>query len=780
MKTRTVKRAMKNLDLAVGSRKLNYPIPFEKYLAELIEKPEMVLRNIFQVFYDMVKIYVGEGIREAQEEDSSFKFIFYDWSKLFVEGVDQPFFADRLFAHRLMSHVEALKSGAQQNKIYVFDGPPGCGKSTFLNNLLMKIEAYANTQEGMRYETVWRLDPEALGTAETDDALPMVEQFTHWLRREINKEKRQSENISGDPAEVQTPPYTGGRKSDCLEFPCPSHDNPILLIPKANRRSFLNDLLTDDIFKEKLFHEKVFEWVFEDTACTICTTLYDALIEKLGNAESVFKMVYARPYRFNRRLGEGISVYNPGDRPVRQNFWKNPGIEKRLNSILGRGELIQYLFSRFAKTNNGVYALMDIKLNNTDRMIELHNIISEGVHKVEDMEENVNSLFFAVMNPEDKSNVQNIRSFSDRIEYIHIPYVLDIKTEIEIYREIFGPHIEKYFLPRVLRNFARIIISSRLKMKSEILLEWISDPEKYAQYCDINLQLLKIEIYIGNVPPWLSEEDRKRLTKKRRRRILAEAETEGNQGFSGRDSIKIFSDFLSSYASEGELISILDIYQFFDRMKSDFRKKIPDGFLDALLRFYNFKILQEVKESLFNFNEDQIGREIQNYLFALNFDIGSTVICRYTGEKIDIDESFFEGIENRILGSLADKDQRLAFRKDTQKEYTSKSLTQEMMVEGKDVTSTLLFQELFERYVFHLKEKVLDPFWENENFRRAIRDYDEISFKSYDKRIQRDVHFLIQNLCEKFHYTPQGAREICIYVIDSDLTKEFMSASADG
>jgi len=72
-----------------------------------------------------------------------------------------------------------------------------------------------------------------------------------------------------------------------------------------------------------------------------------------------------------------------------------------------------------------------------------------------------------------------------------------------------------------------------------------------------------------------------------------------------------------------------------------------------------------------------------------------------------------------------------------------------------------------------LKEKVLDPFLENENFRRAIKDYDAEDFKTYDKRIRDDVTYLIQNLCEKNHYTELGAKEVCIYVIDSDLAKKF-------
>ena len=54
---------------------------------------------------------------------------------------------------------------------------------------------------------------------------------------------------------------------------------------------------------------------------------------------------------------------------------------------------------------------MDIKSHNVERLIELHNIISEGVHKVEDLEENVDSLFLAVMNPEDKKDAQLFQSF---------------------------------------------------------------------------------------------------------------------------------------------------------------------------------------------------------------------------------------------------------------------------------------------------------------------------------------------------------------------------------
>ncbi len=774
----SIQKAMDNLNQSIGEFEQRVSIPIEGFLNEIVTKPQIVIRNAFQVFHDMIKAYVGEGTEEYPDDPESIHYVLYDFTKLFVEGADYPFFADRLFANRLVSLVEALKRGAQQNKIYIFKGPPGCGKSTFLNNLLMKYEEYANTDAGMRYETVWRFDRKILEEFRDFETHPVLEKLSHLLET-THEDQVESLNGSESGDSLQSSEaYAAARFSPQLansyiEVPCPSHDNPILMIPKHHRREFYDDLFKNDEFKWKLSTEKEYDWVFRDNPCTICSSLYEALLDRLQSPQKVFEMLYARPYRFNRRLGEGISVFNPGDKPLRQNVRNNPILQRRINSLLKDSNRVKYIFSEYAKTNNGIYALMDVKSHNTERLIELHNIISEGVHKVEDIEENVNSLLLAVMNPEDEKNIQGFQSFLDRVEYITIPYVMDLATEVEIYRNIFGKHINERFLPRVLHNFARVIISSRLNPKSEAMLEWIGDPNKYRLYCDENLQLLKMEIYTGYIPNWLKEEDRKTLTAKRRRNIIGESEKEGEHGVSGRDSIKIFNKFFSAYAKEDKLINMSDLCKFFTKINKNVKDLIPAGFLDSLLRMYDYTILQEVKESLYYYNEEQISREIQNYLFAINFEIDSVETCTYTGEKLTITDEFLESIEQRLLGAKINGDQRKAFRKASQKEYTTKTLTQEIMVEGLSITETKIFQSMHDRYVYNLKEKVLDPFLENENFRRAIKDYNDEDFKTYDKRIRDDVGYLINNLREKYQYADQGAKEVCMYVIDNDLAKKF-------
>jgi len=67
----------------------------------------------------------------------------------------------------------------------------------------------------------------------------------------------------------------------------------------------------------------------------------------------------------------------------------------------------------------------------------------------------------------------------------------------------------------------------------------------------------------------------------------------------------------------------------------------------------------------------------------------------------------------------------------------------------------------------------LSPYTDNENFRRAILDFGEKSFKAYGDRLKRDVKLLIKNLIVKFNYTEIGAKKVCIYALDKKLADKY-------
>ena len=57
---------------------------------------------------------------------------------------------------------------------------------------------------------------------------------------------------------------------------------------------------------------------------------------------------------------------------------------------------------------------MDIKENNILRLKGLHGIISDGIHKVETVEERISTQFIGLVNPEDKIHSGNPQDLGER------------------------------------------------------------------------------------------------------------------------------------------------------------------------------------------------------------------------------------------------------------------------------------------------------------------------------------------------------------------------------
>lgn len=734
----TAKNALTFLEDEIKKREKRQAVSFKDYLEIVKKEPHKALRSIFQLFYDMVKSHVGEGVDEHPDDPESIGFVQYDCSRLFSEGSYNPFFADRLFANRFMRQVESLRQGSLQNRVYAFIGPSGCGKSTFLNNLLESFEAYTNAKEGVVFELIWEIDEKL---------------------------------FLSDEADAQT-----------LTMPCPSHDCPLLIIPKGHRRKFLAKLLPQEFGRDsKIFLEKQYEWLLRNDACTICRAIFWASLEKLGSLDKVLSMVKARPYKFDRRLGEGVSIFNPGDKsiwvgaggkPTGGHFTSKP-IQEKLNRILGLNS-VKYFYSPLANTNNGIYVLMDVKLDNEDRLTQLHNVISEGVHKVGEIEEYISSLFFALMNPEDQKMIEEkkMESLQGRIQYNSIPYVLEPATEAKIYMTNYGESVRKHFLPRIIENFARVIIASRMKEECEALKEWIPDMQPYERYCDTNGLLLRMEIYGGAIPDWLSEEDRKRFIAPVRRALIAQGEIDGDKGFSGRESIRLFGEFLSRHRESTGLGNMDNLTDFFkhriDREKRN--KNVPQNFLASLVNSYDYTVLGEVKEALYFYNHERIAKDVLNYLWATNYDIGAKVKCPETREEIEVTLDFLKLMASRFKGEATTDQGALDYAKTTQRKVAA------LVNRGeRDISKTDLFRELVNTYTRNLKEKVLEPFAGNENFREAVGVFGTKEFDSFeiDRRLKEHIVYMMESLMKKFGYTEQGAKEIVLYVLKHDLDQKF-------
>jgi predicted Ser/Thr protein kinase len=749
--------ALIRLSKSLKDEERRLPMSFNGFLNLASRKPDHAFRNVFQLFYDMVQFYVRRVEDGKSKDNESVGFINYDFSNLFEKDCDDPFFPDRLFTNRFMKLAVDIKQASQNNRIFLFEGPPGSGKSTFLNILLRKLEAYTQTQEGSMYETHWRLDIERLG------GFRRFERELHKIALETGDADLVERLISTQIEADKLP-------KKYLEFSCPSHDHPVLQIPKSYRKQFLDELIQDEEFKYKLFNNKEYEWILKDIPCGICNSIYEVLIDHIGEPLEILNMINARKVKFSRQFGEGISVFNPGD-PIIERPVEQPHLQNMLNDLL-KTDTVAYIFSYLAKTNNGVYALMDIKENNIKRLMSLHGIISDGVHKVGYIEEQIKTLFVGLINPADKQHYEKVPSFRDRVITVSVPYVLDYKTEVLIYKNKFGSKLERIFLPRVLENVAKIIIASRLKRESLAIKNWLKLHTKYEKYTDQDFLILKMELYADNIPDWISEEDEKALNNETRREIFRASKQEGKTGISGRQSLYLLNNFLNKYAEEDKLIRMDDVQQFYAK-HAEVKNWLPEGFIDSLVNQYDYNVLQEIRESIYFFNKEQISRDIMNYLYCANFEVGTKVESPYTKDKIEVTEDFFKNFEAIFLGATSTKKMRDSFRESVQNEYVTKTLSIEIQVKNKKLAETEQFENLFEKYTKSLKENALVPYINNDSFRMAIKDYNTSLFKKYDSRLKKDVKQLLEQLVSRFNYELESAKQISLYALDKNLPARF-------
>ena len=719
------------------------PVSFEEFIAKLGTSGEAILRNSFQLFCDMVEYYIREVHDEYPGDVESIGFLDYDLDPLFVENTSKPFFADRLFANRVVNLAKSFRLSAAPSKIYVFKGPAGSGKSTFLNNLLDKFENYVRLDQGLMYEAVWRIPFAA------------------------EENSGNGENHTLEPA--------------FFEIPCPNHDNPFLFIPRQHREAMLNEIISDRDFRKRLAKHKQYQWVFKSEPCTICSSIFDALSEHFSIQE-VFSMLHARRYLYNRKKGIGISVFNSGDDLEKRVVRSNEQIQEFLNEFFMDSTKVQYLYSSYAHTNHGVRALMDLKAKNVQRFLDLHGIISDEVHKVQDIEERIKSLFIVLMNPEDLDNIAKRKeqdnpemdlSLKDRIHEIMVPYVLDFNTEIRIYANTFGEQIKLRFMPHVLDNFAKIVVSSRMKRTAGPVKEWITDFSPYEGFCDPDFLLLKMDLYSGLIPEWLKKSDRLNLKADLRKSIIAASEDDGHEGFSGRESLGIFNSFYTRY-SKKRPITMRHLAEFFLDQNRDLKDSIPKDFITHLTNLYDFIVLREVKDSMYSYNEEEISRSILNYLVGVTVNIGDTFKNPYLkGEEFEVTRDFLDIVENHLMGSRARTANRDTFRQEAIHEYASTTLAKEIQVEGKKITETKQFRDMFAQFTRSARENVLEPYQGNSNFRLAIKEFDSPDFDKYDTKIRERVTHLFKNLEVKYDYSVECAKTVVLYVFDNDLAKKF-------
>ncbi len=567
---------------------------FWEYLDICAQNPA-VLRNAYQRLYDAVLAQGSEKYKVFKKDVTRYHF----FSDPFDNGADAIFGLD--FA--LMQLVDFLRSAAEgygtDKRILLLHGPVGSSKSTIARLLKKGVEHYSRTPEGALYSFSWLLDEncEVSGTR-AGDAAPMA---------------------------VKT-----------NEFPCPMHEDPMVLIPREARADVLAKINAS--FTSKNHGGKVrvngdpdpfCRKIFEDLMA-----FYDGDWRKVMDHVKVRRIVLAEKDRV------GIGTFQPKD-------------EKNQDSTELTGDINYRKIAQYGSDSDPRAFNFDGELNIANRGIcEFIEVLKLDVAFLYDLlgasqEHTIKPKKFAqtyidevilghTNEPEYKRLQSNemMEAFRDRTIKIDIPYNIRLADEVRIYQKDFGPDRIRaiHIAPHTLEVAAMWAVLTRLE-----------DPKK------AGLTLLqKMKLYDGKSIPGFTEDSVRELKE--------ETVREGMNGISPRYIQDKISNTLVSHQAVDEkginpfmVINELEEGLSHHSLISDenLRKQYRE-LLAVVKEEYEDIIKGEVQRAI-SADEDAIRRLAANYIESVRaYTQKERVRNKYTGRDEEPDERLMRSIEDKI------------------------------------------------------------------------------------------------------------------------------------
>jgi serine protein kinase len=565
---------------------------FRDYL-DLCQKNPGVVRNAYQRVYDAILSHGSEKYKLFKHECVRYHF----FSDPFDKGADGIFGLDMA----LMQLVDFFRSAAEgygtDKRILLLHGPVGSSKSTIARLLKKGLEAYSRTDEGALYTFSWLLDEDC-----------------------------QVRAVEGSSREaVKTHAY-----------PCPMHEDPLVLVPAEARADLLARL--NESYKPRHHSGRLRPPQEPDP---FCRRILDELMRFYqGDWSKVIDHVRVRRIVLSEKDRVGIGTFQPKD-------------EKNQDSTELTGDINYRKIAQYGSDSDPRAFNFDGELNIANRGIcEFIEVLKLDVAFLYDLlgasqEHTVKPKKFAQTHidevilghtnePEYKRLQSNemMEAFRDRTIKIDVPYNIRLADEVKIYQKDFGPGRIKgiHIAPHTLEVAAMWAVLTRLE-----------EPKK------AGLTLLqKLKLYDGKAIPGFTEDSIKELKE--------EAQREGMNGISPRYiQDKLSNTLVSRQAVEEKTINP---FMLLNEIESglthhslindeETRKKYRE-MLAVVKEEYEDIIKGEVQRAI-SADEDAIRRLCANYIESVRaYTQKERVKNRYTGRDEEPDERLMRSIEEKI------------------------------------------------------------------------------------------------------------------------------------
>lgn len=652
---------------------------FFDYLDIALDRP-MVVRNAYQRIYDMIMSYGSEPYRLFKRDCLRYHF----FADPMGQGQDAIFGLDR----QLMQLVDVLRSAAEgygtDKRILLLHGPVGSSKSTIARLFKKGLEHYSRQDSGALYSFTWTLDEQA--------------------------------GANGRPEH---------------DYPCPMHEEPMMLVPKEARGDLIMRLTQK--YKEQGGTGTIH---FDGELCPFCRRVMDDLMQAYrGDWRRVMEHVKVRRIIISEKDRVGIGTFQPKDEKNQDSTELTGDINYRKIAQYGSdSDPRAFNFDgEFNVANRGIIEFIEVLKLDVAFLYDLLGASQEHLIKPKKFAQTwIDEVILGHTNEPEYKRLQNnelMEAFRDRTIKVDIPYNVRLDDEIKIYQKDFSPGRVRniHIAPHTIEVAAMWAVLTRL-----------DEPKK------AGLTLIqKMKLYNGRAIAGYTEDSV--------RELMEEASREGMQGISPRYvQDKISNTLVSQQAIREKTINPfmvlnaleegLDHHSLLtdEEMKKRFRE-----ILAMVKDEYEDIIKSEVQRAI-SADEEAIKRLCANYLESVRAYVQrERVKNRYTGKDEEPDERLMRSIEEKINIPESRKDD---FRQEIMNYIGALSL------EGKkfDYNTNARLYKALELKLF-------------EDQRDTIKLKNLVS-SVVDDETQAKIDVVKQRMIKQFGYNEQSATDVLNYV----------------
>ncbi|MFN7685441.1 MAG: serine protein kinase PrkA [Oligoflexia bacterium] len=720
---------------------------FDEYLSVLGENPERQLRGSARYTADMMDFFGREELPRIAESGSP---------PIFRFGVfDQPSDGSRRVVGletvqtQIYRTLRAFERQGQNNRMLLLHGPNGSAKSSLVHALMHGLESYSRTSEGALYSFNWvfPLDKITKGGIGLGGASGRPESLSSFARLP-------DEEVAA-------------------RLSCELRDHPLLLIPLKERhaflRSFLGDKRADEIWKSLSLHLKRGE------LCHRCKQIAEALlVSHQGNLRRMLMHVQVERHFFSRRYRKGLVTIEPQlhvdahyqQLTMNKSISQLPAALHGLNLFSVSGDLID--------GNRGIIEFSDLLKRPVDSFKYILGLCETQSVNIGPSIAYIDALFIGSANEvqlDAFKEFPDFTSFKARMSLIRVPYLLEVRSEAEIYREIADQGAgDKHVAPHATWTAALWAVLTRLKKPNGV-----NYSPNVSQLVSNLTPLEKAKLYdSGELPASFGAEDRK-LMRSHLQKIRDEYETvpyyEGRLGASAREMKSILLDAaqnpefpcLSPLAVLREMEGFVKRVSEHEFLKQDIKEGYHDAaeFITTVRNEYLNRLDSEVRESIGLYDSRQWEEFIRKYVQHLAIALKKEKVKNsITGKMEDPDLSLIEEFER-----IVDAPGRQNSESDELKNFRQNIISQVGAWSLDHPTAAVVYGKVFPEYW----QKLEKHYYESQKavltkLHDVLLVYGKDGHDPESKKLAQDT---IRNMTERLGYCEKCSKEVITFLLKS-------------